>query len=67
MHPSHKISPHKTLTKEGFRGNKCLKCGRSNTPPIIDALDFECNVTDDEYEDVLHKRRHMKGRWFKGV
>jgi hypothetical protein len=66
MHTSHKISPHKTLTKEGFRGNQCLKCGCCNTPPLDIGLDFECNVTDDEYEDVLYKRNHMKGRWGSG-
>jgi hypothetical protein len=67
MHQSHKLDTNLTLTKDGLSGHVCVKCGRSNTPPMIDGLDFECNVTDDEYEDVLHKRKHMKGRWFKEV
>ena len=64
MHPSHKISPHKTLSKEGFRGNQCLKCGWSNTPPLDIGLDFECRVSDEQYErNETERKKKFINRW----
>ena len=57
------------MSKEGFRGNQCLKCRRCNTPPHDMGLDFECSVSDEQYEinETERKKRASLTRWFPGV